>query len=102
MDTDDPVVLFRRANELVRERAGEFGAEGLVPFICECTDPDCLGRVEMSIDEYDEVRSRPTRAAVSPGHEHADRERVVQQSSRFAVVERLGTVTVAALSLLTR
>jgi hypothetical protein len=84
----DPVPLLRRANQLVRDRAGSLGVEGTVPFICECRDTGCLGRVEMTLDEYDAISAHPGRAAIAPGHEDPAEEQVVERTSRFAVVER--------------
>lgn len=86
--SEDPAFLFRRANEIVRERAAAFGIEGAVPFICECRDTRCLGRVEMSLEEYDGVSARPDRAAIAPGHEDPAQEQIVEQTNRFAVVAR--------------
>ena len=84
---EDPASLFRRANELVRERAGSLGVPGTVPFICECRDPHCLDRVEMTLDEFDGISASGERAAVAPGHDDPDRDQVVEQTGRFAVVE---------------
>lgn len=85
---ENPAFLFRRANEIVRKRAGAFGVAGTVPFICECRDGQCLERVELSTDEYDGIAAHPERAAIAPGHEDPELERIVERTDRFAVVER--------------
>jgi hypothetical protein len=85
---EEPAFLFRRANEIVRERAGAFGVAGTVPFICECRDGQCLERIELSTDEYDGITAHPERAPIAPGHEDAELERIVESTNRFAVVER--------------
>jgi hypothetical protein len=85
---EDPASLFRRANDIVRERAAAFGVEGTVPYICECRDGQCLERVELSADEYDGVTAHPDHAAIAPGHEDPELDRIVERTSRFAVVER--------------
>jgi hypothetical protein len=88
VEADDLASFFRRANEIVRERASAFESEGVVPFICECRDASCLDRVEMSLDEFAGVAERAGRAALAPGHEDPEHDRVVEQTSRFTVIER--------------
>ena len=88
---DDAASLFRRANELVRERAAALGAEGTIPFICECRDTGCLARVEMTLSEYDGMTARPDRVATVPGHAAA-RDHVVEETGRYTIVERVGTI----------
>jgi hypothetical protein len=48
--------VFRRANELLAElvRANGFPGDD-VPFICECVDSNCFGRVMMSLKEFDQL-----------------------------------------------
>ena len=48
--------VFRRANELLAElvRANGFPGDD-VPFICECVDLNCFGRVMMSLQEFDRL-----------------------------------------------
>jgi hypothetical protein len=45
------------ANERLRAAVGPLPATIPVPFLCECSDPECLGRVEMTLDEYGEKRA---------------------------------------------
>ncbi len=78
--------LFREVNERIREiTTWDTGAE----FLCECGDPDCAQPIVMTVDEYEAVRSRPTRFLIVAGHEVPDVERVVERTDRFAVVEKL-------------
>ena len=78
--------LFREVNERIREiTTWDTGAE----FLCECGDPDCTQPIVMTVEEYEAVRSRPTRFVIVPGHEVPDLERVVERTDRFAVVEKL-------------
>jgi hypothetical protein len=63
--------VFRRANELLAELIQENGLPGEdVPFICECVDPSCFGRVTMSLEEFD-VLCAAGDLAVEPGHERS-------------------------------
>jgi hypothetical protein len=64
--------VFRRANELLAElvRANGFPG-GDVPFICECVDSDCFGRVTMSLEKFDQLRAAGG-FALEHGHERCN------------------------------
>lgn len=83
--------LFREVNEQVEslsERQGS-GAEGKLPFICECSDDRCIERVSVPKAVYQDVRADPRRFLVIPGHDH-DFEHVVERTERYAIVEKEG------------
>lgn len=44
----------------------------------------------MSATEYEVVRRVPTHFAIAPGHEIADVEHVVERTSRYVVVAKIG------------
>jgi hypothetical protein len=46
----------RDANERLRAASEPLPSDALVPFICECDDPWCLGRVDVPLLEYDLAR----------------------------------------------
>jgi hypothetical protein len=46
----------RSANERLRAASQPLPSDALVPFICECDDPWCLGRVDVALLEYDYAR----------------------------------------------
>jgi hypothetical protein len=50
----------RAANERLRAAVAPLPATTRVPFLCECGDPECLGRVAMTLDEYCEKRASDT------------------------------------------
>lgn len=60
----------------------------LVPFLCECADAACLGRIDMKTAEYDDIHQDPTRYAVLRHHQLADGETVVERRQLFDVVGR--------------
>jgi hypothetical protein len=88
--------LLREVNERIEqvdkaEDKRSPGAEpGLFEFICECgqIDRQCKAHVEMTIEEYERVRSEDDRFAVFPGHEDDQLETVVERTERFAVVDK--------------
>jgi hypothetical protein len=48
------------ANERLRAAVAPLPADAAVPFVCECADAECLGRVEMTLGEYDKARASST------------------------------------------
>jgi hypothetical protein len=59
---------FRDANEKIATAAAKYELVEKVPFICECATESCTEIVHLSLAEYEEVRSVPTRFFVAPGH----------------------------------
>jgi hypothetical protein len=91
--------LIREVNERIEkvDRAAEeanVGPEGtFFEFLCECGgghagDLGCGEHVEMTIQEYEKIRSQDDRFAVYPGHEHATLESVAARNERFVVVDK--------------
>jgi hypothetical protein len=80
--------LFRDVNERIAESALRFEADE-TQFVCECADASCTHRLEVTLDEYEEVRSDGATFLLTPGHEHPDIERVVEKRGRFWVVEKM-------------
>jgi hypothetical protein len=81
--------LFRNVNERIAAAADRFDVES-AEFYCECHDPACGERVVVPLDEYEEVREKPTRFLHSPEHVERRFERVVTRRGRYAVVEKFG------------
>jgi hypothetical protein len=82
---------FREVNEAIAFTAARFDAEE-TDFVCECADPECADRLTAELDEYEEVRSDPTRFLLAPGHDEPRIERVVERTSDYHVVEKFGEV----------
>jgi hypothetical protein len=83
--------LFREVNERVEDIAKSFNLDGQqLDFVCECAHTDCMERLGMSATEYEAVRRVPTHFAIAPGHEIADVEHVVERTSRYVVVAKIG------------
>jgi hypothetical protein len=69
-------------------------------FRCECWRTDCSDRFPLSGREWEEVRSRQNRFAVSPGHTAAEAiEVVVKEYEHFWVIEKRGAAGEVAKSL---
>jgi len=59
-----------------------------MPLLCECGDEACTRPLFATPAEYEAVRAFPRRFLVRAGHEILDVERVVEQGSRFTIVEK--------------
>ena len=82
--------LFRSVNEEI-EKLGlaQARADGrLVGFVCECSDVECHEALQLTVPEYEEVRSRSRWFAIVPGHVDERIEHVVSEHERYAVVEK--------------
>jgi hypothetical protein len=82
---------FREVNEAIATTAARFDAEQ-TDFVCECADPACANRLNADLDDYEDVRSEPTRFMLAPGHEELAIERVVERTDEYTVVEKFGAV----------
>ena len=80
--------LFRDVNERIAESAQRFEADS-TQFVCECADPNCTHRLEVFLDEYEDVRADGATFMLAPGHAHKDIERVLEDRGRFHVVEKV-------------
>jgi hypothetical protein len=83
---------FRDANERIHELAADYGLDGLLPFICECADPQCVEIVRLERDDYRRVRSNPRWFLKVSGHERAEgpAARVVSTHDGWVVAEKVG------------
>lgn len=83
--------IFREVNERVAEVAQGLVAEEPVryEFFCECSDAACTDRLELTLGEYESLRTTPTWFAVVPGHDYAHIEQIVRRNDRYEIVEKL-------------
>jgi hypothetical protein len=75
----------RRVNEAI-ERGTESAREAV--FVCECGNLGCTETVELTITEYELVRSSFDRFLVIPGHEIESVEDVVERHGSYLVVAK--------------
>jgi hypothetical protein len=84
--------LFRDVNERIAESAERFYAPH-ASFVCECADPACTERVDVSLEDYEHVRAEPTMFVLVPGHELDGKiERVVAERPGYRIVEKIEQV----------
>ena len=83
-------VRSRGTNEWIEGATDSFGAdEPLAVYLCECGDPDCEGHISLTRAEYEAVRRHGARFAIALDHENPEVERVVVETERYAVIEKL-------------
>lgn len=81
-------VLFRQTNEAIERGQWPNDPGKLVRFRCECSRLDCGEAVELTLAEYEQVRSFPTRFLVALGHETPEVETVVSRQPDYLIVEK--------------
>ena len=84
--------LFREVNERIKGLADTFlvGRDDRQRFVCECSRNGCSESVELTLEEYADVRASDVRFAVVRGHVSPEYERVVLRTDRYWVVEKDG------------
>jgi hypothetical protein len=79
----------RSANERLYSVAAErVPADRVVPFLCECADGACRGRVNMKIAEYVEIHGDRDRYAILRDHAIVDGEGVIERRALFDIVRK--------------
>jgi hypothetical protein len=93
--------IFREVNERVQEQAESHGNDGHVyAYFCECSNPGCVERVEVTSAEYEEVRAHGARFILAEGHQLDEIESVVDDTLvGSVVVEKQGVAGDHAESL---
>jgi len=59
-----------------------------IGFRCECARVGCNRLVELTVRQYEQIRSHPRRFVVVPGHELPDVETVVATRPSYVIVEK--------------
>jgi hypothetical protein len=79
--------LFRLGNErllsAVRARVPDTDR---VPFLCECADAFCDGRVELRIVEWEGIARQPRHYVMRSGHPRSENEQVVGGLQGYDIV----------------
>jgi hypothetical protein len=83
--------LFRDVNERIAEASERFDA-GAAEFMCECADAACAERVEVPLEEYEQVREDATTFLLKPGHVRPEVERIVSRRRGYAIVKKVDDV----------
>ncbi len=92
-------VLFRETNEAIERGQWPNDPVKQVRFRCECARLQCGEAVELTLVEYEQVRSSPRRFVIAPGHETPELETVVSRAPAYLVVEKQDTAGQIATAL---
>ncbi|SRR6266496_5940744 len=81
--------ISRSANERLQALAVAIvPAEQLIPFLCECADDVCMGRVDMKLGDYDDIHRDRDQYAILRDHQIADGEMVIEQRPLYDIVSK--------------
>ena len=81
--------MIRDVNEGIERSQWPGDEDTPVGFRCECARLGCNRLVELTAREYAQVRSRPRRFVMVPGHERTGVETVVATRPGYVIVEKL-------------
>jgi hypothetical protein len=90
---------FREINERIeRSNEGFDFAFSVNTWICECSNETCAERLQLSVEDYEVIRSDGARFLVAPSNEHTwlEIERVTKRYARYWVVEKIGEAAALA------
>ncbi len=79
---------IRDVNEGIERGQWPGDEDAPVGFRCECARLGCNQLVELTVVEYEEIRSHPRRFVVVPGHQVPEVETVVATRPGYLIVEK--------------
>ena len=82
--------MFRNANERFEEAVEQSALDGVrpVPFLCECADIECMGRIEITTHDYDAAHIDSDHYVILPDHPTIEGEEMVEDNGSYLVVEK--------------
>jgi hypothetical protein len=60
----------------------------LLPFICECADGDCAGRIDITAWRYEDIHSDERHYVILPGHMRIAGEEIMEENSYYEIVKK--------------
>jgi hypothetical protein len=79
---------FRIANERTAQWEERHSDGRTELYLCECAEQPCRKRVELTREQYEEVRADPRHFVVLPGHVIPDLETVVGSFDGYEMIEK--------------
>lgn len=81
--------VAREVNEAIEHGHGPADVRSPVAFRCECGRFGCNTLIEVTMGEYERVRSHPRQFLVAIGHEQREFEQLVHIAEGYSVVEKV-------------
>jgi hypothetical protein len=78
----------REINEKIQEAYQGEPPANRIDIVCECARKMCDATIDITLDEYEDVREDARFFVISPGHFVGDIEWIVFENDRFAVVAK--------------
>lgn len=81
--------IFRSVNEEISGLNATFTATTeLMQVVCECGARSCTERIEISPEQYRDVREDPTSFLMKPGHDFPEAETVTAKKPGYWIVRK--------------
>jgi hypothetical protein len=82
--------MFRAANGRFEDAVEANALDGVrpVPFLCECADVECRGRIEITTGDYDAAHTNPDYYVILPGHRTIAGEEIVEDNVTYLVADK--------------
>jgi hypothetical protein len=80
--------VFRVGNERMAQWEERHEDGERERYLCECADPVCTEKVELTLSQYEYVRSDSSWFVVVPGHEVPDVETVIDTHEGWNVIAK--------------
>jgi hypothetical protein len=81
--------ILREINEGIERGQWPGEEDSPVSFRCECARLGCTELIQLSVREYERVRSDPRWFVVVAGHEHPEAEVVIETERGYLVIEKV-------------
>jgi hypothetical protein len=81
--------LFRHGNERLHSAVHhQVSDDSRVPFLCECADEFCDGRVELRMEQWEGIARRPQHYVMVSGHLRSEGENIVGSLDGYDIVRK--------------
>lgn len=81
--------VFRRANERLLAALGDrIEDDRPIPFLCECLDSACRSTVQLSIEQFRDLRDSEDRYAIVTDHPTLPGERAIEVDGNVTIVQK--------------
>jgi hypothetical protein len=60
----------------------------LIPFLCECAEDDCMGRIEITAWRYEDIHAEARQYVILPGHMRIAGEKILEENPYYEIVKK--------------